>query len=197
MHSWSCRYWNCSFRRRVEMPDNLPARIGVLTISDRASVGVYKDISGEAINVFLKRALQSNWVAVARIVPDGVDGVAQALIDMVEREGCDLILTTGGTGPAPRDLTPEATRAVITRELEGFGELMRRISFEQVPTAILSRQTAGTRGKCLIVNLPGRPSAIDVCLNAVFPAIPYCLDLIGARRIEVNPDVCAAFRPAA
>jgi molybdopterin adenylyltransferase len=123
--------------------------------------------------------------------------VAQALIEMVEREDCDLILTTGGTGPAPRDLTPEAMRMVITRELEGFGELMRRISLEEVPTAILSRQTAGTRGKCLIVNLPGRPSAIDVCLNAVFPAIPYCLDLIGARRIEVNPDVCAAFRPAA
>ena len=132
-----------------------------------------------------------------RIVPDGTDSVAQALIEMVEREDCDLILTTGGTGPASRDLTPEATRMVITRELEGFGELMRRISLEQVPTAILSRQTAGTRGKCLIVNLPGRPSAIDVCLNAVFPAIPYCLDLIGARRIEVNPDVCAAFRPAA
>ena len=138
-----------------------------------------------------------NPVAGIRIVPDGTDSVAQALIEMVEREDCDLILTTGGTGPAPRDLTPEAMRMVITRELEGFGELMRRISLEEVPTAILSRQTAGTRGKCLIVNLPGRPSAIDVCLNAVFPAIPYCLDLIGARRIEVDPDVCAAFSPAA
>jgi molybdopterin adenylyltransferase len=163
------------------MPDDLLARIGVLTISDRASAGEYEDISGKAINDFLERALQSNWVAVVRIVPDGADSVAQALIDMVEREGCDLILTTGGTGPAPRDLTPEGTRMVI----------------EQVPTAILSRQTAGIRGKCLIVNLPGRPSAIDVCLNAVFPAIPYCLDLIGARPIEVNPDVCRAFRPAA
>jgi len=179
------------------MPDNLLARIGVLTISDRASRGKYEDISGKAINDFLARAMQSNWVAVVRIVPDGIESVAQALTEMVDREGCDLLLTTGGTGPAPRDLTPEATRMVITRELEGFGELMRRVSLEQVPTAILSRQTAGTRGKCLIVNLPGRPSAIDVCLNAVFPAIPYCLDLIGARRIEVNQDVCAAFRPAA
>src|SRR6266540_457409 len=169
--------------------------LGLMNVVERA--GEYEDIGGKAINAFLEHALQSNWVAVVRIVPDGVDSVAQALIEMVEREGCDLILTTGGTGPAPRDLTPEATRAVITRELEGFGELMRRISLEQVPTAILSRQTAGTRGKCLIVNLPGRPSAIDVCLNAVFPAIPYRLDLIGARRIEVNPDVCAAFRPAA
>jgi molybdopterin adenylyltransferase len=178
------------------MADDL-ARIGVLTISDRASRGEYQDVSGQAIGDFLKRAVRSNWIAVTRIVPDGTECVANALIDMADREECDLILTTGGTGPAPRDLTPEATRQVITRELVGFGELMRRISLEQVPTAILSRQTAGTRGSCLIVNLPGRPSAIDVCLNAVFPAIPYCLDLIGARRIEVNPDVCTAFRPAA
>lgn len=179
------------------MPDDLQARIGVLTISDRASRGEYEDISGKAINDFLGRVVRSNWTAVVRLVPDGTESVAQALTGMADDEGCDLILTTGGTGPAPRDLTPEATRMVIARELEGFGELMRRISLEQVPTAILSRQTAGIRGKCLIVNLPGRPSAIDVCLNAVFPAIPYCLDLIGARRIEVNSDVCAAFRPAA
>jgi molybdopterin adenylyltransferase len=179
------------------MQDDQLARVGVLTISDRASAGEYEDASGKAINDFLHRTLRSNWVAVVRIVPDGADIVAQALLDMVERENCDLILTSGGTGPAPRDLTPEATRMVTTRELEGFGESMRRISLEQVPTAILSRQTAGIRGKCLIVNLPGRPAAIDVCLNAVFPAIPYCLDLIGARPIEVNPDVCRSFRPAA
>lgn len=179
------------------MEDHKLVRIGVLTISDRASRGEYGDISGRAINDFLSRAVQSNWVAIVKIVPDGVDSVAAALIEMADREDCDLVLTTGGTGPSPRDLTPEGTRMVLTRELEGFGELMRRVSLEQVPTAILSRQTAGTRGHCLIVNLPGRPAAIDVCLNAVFPAIPYCLDLIGARRIEVNPDVCHAFRPGA
>ena len=173
------------------------ARLGILVISDRASRGEYEDKSGEAIHSFLKRTLLSDWTAVVRIVPDGVESVAQTLVEMADSEDCDLVLTTGGTGPSPRDLTPEGMRMVITRELPGFGELMRRVSLEQVPTAILSRQTAGTRGHCLIVNLPERPSAIDLCLNAVFPAIPYCLDLIGARRIEVNPDVCLAFRPGA
>jgi len=173
------------------------ARVGILVISDRASRGEYDDKSGKAINDFLNKTVQSNWIAVMKIVPDGVESVANALVEMSDREDCDLVLTTGGTGPSPRDLTPEGTRKVITRELEGFGELMRRVSLEQVPTAILSRQTAGTRGHCLIVNLPGRPAAIDVCLNAVFPAIPHCLDLIGARPIEVNPDVCNAFRPDA
>lgn len=171
------------------------ARIGILVISDRASRGEYRDLSGEAINGFLTRAIRSNWIAITKIVPDGVESVANALIEMSDSETCDLVLTTGGTGPAPRDLTPEATRSVIARELLGFGELMRRVSLAAVPTAILSRQTAGTRGRCLIVNLPGRPSSIEVCLNAVFPAIPYCLELIGARPIEVNPDVCHAFRP--
>ena len=173
------------------------ARIGILVISDRASRSEYSDQSGKAINDFLSKAVQSNWIAVMKIVPDGVESVADALVEMSDGEDCDLVLTTGGTGPSPRDLTPEGTRKVIARELEGFGELMRRASLEQVPTAILSRQIAGTRGHCLIVNLPGRPAAIDVCLNAVFPAIPYCLDLIGARPIEVNPDVCHAFRPGA
>ena len=172
-------------------------RVGILVISDRASRGEYSDESGKAINSFLNKTVRSNWIAVMKVVPDGIDSVAEALVEMSDREDCDLVLTTGGTGPAPRDLTPEGTRMVITRELEGFGELMRRVTLEQVPTAILSRQIAGTRGHCLIVNLPGRPSAIEVCLNAVFPAIPYCLDLIGARPIEVNPDVCHAFRPDA
>ena len=173
------------------------ARVGILVISDRASRGEYEDVGGKAINDFLNKTVRSNWIAIFKIVPDGVDSVAKALIEMADREDCDLVLTTGGTGPALRDLTPEATRMVITRELAGFGELMRRVSLAQVPTAILSRQLAGTRGHCLIVNLPGRPSAIDVCLNAVFPAVPYCLHLIGARPIEVNPDVCPAFQPDA
>lgn len=170
-------------------------RIGILTISDRASRGEYRDESGKAIHAFLDKVVSSPWTAIVRIVPDGVESVAAALTEMADRDGCGLVLTTGGTGPAPRDLTPEATRAVITRELAGFGELMRQKSLEQVPTAILSRQTAGTRGKCLIVNLPGRPSSIELCLNAVFPAIPYCLDLIGAGRIEARADVCRVFRP--
>ena len=173
------------------------ARIGILVISDRASRGEYNDESGKAINNFLNKTVQSNWIAVMKIVPDGIDSVAKALVEMSDTEDCDLVLTTGETGPSSRDLTPDGTRMVITRELEGFGELMRRVSLEQVPTAILSRQIAGTRGHCLIVNLPRRPAAIDVCLNAIFPAIPYCLDLIGARPIDVNPDVCQAFRPDA
>lgn len=173
------------------------ARIGILVVSDRASRGEYEDQGAEAVRGFLNKVIQSNWIAIIKIVSDGIESVAEALIELADKEGCDLVLTTGGTGPAPRDLTPEGTRLVITRELQGFGELMRKVSLDQVPTAILSRQTAGTRGECLIVNLPGRPSSIDVCLKAVFPAIPYCLDLIGARRIEVNPDVCNAFRPAA
>ena len=184
-------------RERVAADSGGLARVGILVVSDRASRGEYDDKSGTAINEFLSRTIQSNWIAIVKIVPDGVETVAKALVEMSDCEGCDLILTTGGTGPSPRDLTPEGTRAIITRELEGFGELMRRVSLEHVPTAILSRQTAGTRGHCLIVNLPGRPSSIGVCLNAVFPAIPYCLDLIGARPIEVNPDVCHAFRPGA
>ena len=180
--------------KQLKRPKDL-ARIGILVISDRASKGEYSDESGKAINAFLSRAIESNWIAVFKIVPDGAASVAHALVEMSDAEDCDLVLTTGGTGPAPRDETPEGTRQVITRELEGFGEIMRRVSFESVPTAILSRQIAGTRGHCLIVNLPERPSAIDVCLNSVFPAIPYCLDLIGARSIEVNQNVCKAFRP--
>jgi molybdopterin adenylyltransferase len=186
-----------SGEREGIVPSRGLARVGILVVSDRASRGDYEDRSGPAIATFLNAAVASNWIAIVKVVPDGENSVAAALIEMADDEDCDLILTTGGTGPAPRDLTPEGTRRVIGRELDGFGELMRRVSLEQVPTAILSRQIAGTRGRCLIVNLPGRPSAIDVCLTAVFPAIPYCLDLIGARPLEVNPDVCVAFRPGA
>ena len=170
-------------------------RIGIVTVSDRASRGAYADESGPAIAAWLKAAVASPFETVDRVVPDGVDVVRDTLVDLCDREACDLVLTTGGTGPSPRDLTPEAMAAVIEKELPGFGELMRRISLERVPTAILSRQTAGTRGRTLIVNLPGKPGSIRVCLDAVFPAVPYCLDLIGAGRIETDPAVCKAFRP--
>lgn len=173
------------------------ARIGILTISDRASRGEYADESGPAIRAYLDEVLTSPWQAIPVVVPDGIEPVAAALIDLADRQGCDLVLTTGGTGPAPRDLTPEAVRQVITRELPGFGEVMRRISFKTVPTAILSRQLAGTRGNTLIVTLPGKPGSIKTCLDAIFPAVPYCLDLIGAARIETDPARCLAFRPKA
>jgi molybdopterin adenylyltransferase len=172
------------------------ARIGILTISDRASTGVYADASGPAIEATMSEILTSPWEKVVRIVPDGIESVRDAIISLVDDEGCDLVLTTGGTGPAPRDLTPEATEAACEKMMPGFGELMRRKSLEQVPTAILSRQTAGIRGKALIINLPGKPSSIRVTLLAVFPAVPYCLDLIGAVRLETDPAVVPAFRPS-
>jgi molybdopterin adenylyltransferase len=171
-------------------------RIGIVTISDRASRGEYADASGPAIADWLKAAITTPWQPLVRVIPDGIDSVRDMLIDLCDHQAADLVLTTGGTGPSPRDLTPEAMKAVMEKELPGFGELMRKISLEKVPTAILSRQTAGTRGKTLIVNLPGKPSSIKVCLDAVFPAIPYCLDLTGAGRIETDPAVVAAFRPA-
>lgn len=172
-----------------------PVRIGIVTISDRASAGTYEDLSGPAIEAWLRHAITSPWVADYRVIPDGFESVRDTLITLADAEHMDLICTTGGTGPSPRDLTPEAMAAVIEKPLAGFGEQMRRISLNEVPTAILSRQEAGVRGKTLIVNLPGKPASIAVCLAAVFPAIPYCLDLIGAGRIETDPQVCAAFRP--
>jgi molybdopterin adenylyltransferase len=170
-------------------------RVGILTVSDRASRGVYEDLAGPAICRWLQRAIRTEWSPLPKIVPDGCDSVRLALIKLCDEDHVDLLLTTGGTGPAPRDETPEATRAVISKELSGFGEMMRRKSFETVPTAILSRQTAGIRGKTLIINLPGKPSSIDLCLQTVFPAVPYCLDLIGAGRIEADPSFIDAFRP--
>lgn len=179
------------------MNDQLMAVIGVLNASDRASAGIYNDENGPAIEQYLREVLTSPWRAVLRVVPDGIESVRDGLIDLADREKCGLIFTTGGTGPAPRDLTPEATMAACSKLLPGFGELMRSVSLRQVATAILSRQTAGIRGTTLIVNLPGRPSSIRVCLDAIFPAIPYCLDLIGRPGMETDPARCKAFRPKA
>jgi molybdopterin adenylyltransferase len=169
--------------------------IGVVTISDRASAGVYEDKGGPGIEAALSAILATPWRPVRRLVPDDRAEIAAALIALADIEQCSLILTTGGTGPSPRDVTPEATKDVCERILPGFGELMRARSLLEVPTAILSRQIAGTRGRSVIVNLPGKPSAIRTCLDAVFPAIPYCLDLIGGDRLETDPAVCRAFRP--
>jgi molybdopterin adenylyltransferase len=170
--------------------------IVALTISDRASRGEYEDEGGPAIETWLRRTIVSPFVVTRKIIPDGYEVIRDVLIDLCDQERMDMVLTTGGTGPAPRDLTPEATQAVLVKELPGFGELMRKVSLEGVPTAILSRQTAGIRGKTLIINLPGKPASISTCLNAVFPAVPYCLDLIGAGGIETDPTVLASFRPS-
>jgi len=169
--------------------------IGILTISDRASRGEYQDKGGPGIEAALQDLLATPWTPVRRIVADETGLISAALIEFADVLHCPLILTTGGTGPALRDVTPEATRAVITRELPGFGEAMRLASLKEVPTAILSRQLAGVRGSALIINLPGKPSAIRTCLDAVFAAVPYCIDLIGGPRIETRPEVCIAFRP--
>lgn len=163
--------------------------IAIVTISDRASRREYEDVSGPAIERWLRRAVSTPCDYIRRTVPDGVDSVSAVLVELSDQHRADLILTTGGTGPAPRDLTPEAMRQVMTKELPGFGELMRKVSLEQVATAILSRQTAGIRGRSLIINLPGKPASIEICLNAVFPAIPYCLELIGAGPLVAVPAV--------
>lgn len=170
------------------------AKIGIVTVSDRASAGVYEDMSGQAIRDTLRDYLVSDWQAEYRLVPDEQPQIEQTLKDLVS-EGCCLIVTTGGTGPAKRDVTPEATEAVCDRIMPGFGELMRQESLKYVPTAILSRQTAGLRGSCLIINLPGKPKAIRQCLDAVFPAVPYCIDLMEGPYLECNEDVIKPFRP--
>lgn len=174
----------------------MEARIGIVTISDRASRGEYEDKGGPAIHAWFSRVLTSPWEAVTRVIPDEQALIEKTLIDLCGLERCSLVVTTGGTGPALRDVTPEATEAVCEKMMPGFGELMRSASLKFVLTAILSRQTAGIRGNSLIVNLPGKPSAIDDCLNAVFPAIPYCIDLIEGAYLESDPQQCAAFRPA-
>jgi molybdopterin adenylyltransferase len=162
------------------------AKIGVVTVSDRASRGEYEDLGGPAIHATFEDYLTSEWEAVARVISDDQALIERTLVELIDVEGCDLVVTTGGTGPAPRDVTAEATEAVVEK---------RQVSLQYVPTAILSRQTAGIRGKALIVNLPGKPSAIRQCLDAVFPAIPYCLDLTGAARLEANEAVINVFRP--
>ena len=171
------------------------ARIGILTVSDRASRGEYEDLGGPAIRDYLSNVLVCPWTADYRVVSDDRHLIASELQQMADEVGCCLIVTTGGTGPAVRDVTPEATEDVCQKMMPGFGELMRKVSLEKVPTAILSRQTAGIRGRCLIVNLPGQPKAIAECLEAVMPAIPYCIDLIEGPRLETNPEVLKAFRP--
>ena len=179
------------------MTTNTPIRIGILTISDRASKGVYEDKGGPAIRDCLTEILSCPWEAVARLIPDERPLIEQTLIDLCDQEHCCLVVTTGGTGPARRDVTPEATEAVCDKLLDGFGELMRQVSLKVVPTAILSRQIAGVRGRSLIVNLPGKPSAIRDCLLAVFSAIPYCIDLIEGPYLTTNEAVVQAFRPKA
>lgn len=171
----------------------MKAKIGILTVSDRASAGVYEDLSGKAIKDTLSEYLTCEWESEYRLVPDEMNEIESALKELADK--CSLVVTTGGTGPALRDITPEATEAVCEKMMPGFGELMRSVSLKYVPTAILSRQTAGIRGKCLIVNLPGKPKSIKECLDAVFPAIPYCLDLIGGAYLTTNEEVIKAFRP--
>jgi molybdopterin adenylyltransferase len=177
------------------MSPNQTVRVGIVTISDRASRGEYQDLGGPAIRGCLTEILSCPWEAVPRVIPDERPLIEATLKELCDQEGCCLVVTTGGTGPARRDVTPEATEAVCDKLLDGFGELMRAVSLKFVPTAILSRQIAGVRGRSLIVNLPGKPSAIRDCLLAVFPAIPYCIDLIEGPYLTTNEAVVKAFRP--
>jgi molybdopterin adenylyltransferase len=181
--------------------------VGLVSISDRASAGVYEDKGIPSLKAWLDNVLLTPWQAVARVIPDEQDEIESTLRDLVDHEGCDLVLTTGGTGPALRDVTPEATLAVADKEMPGFGEQMRQISLHFVPTAILSRQVAVIRKQSLIINLPGQPKAIQETLEGlkdadgktvvpgIFAAVPYCLDLIGAPYIETKESIVKAFRP--
>lgn len=174
---------------------NEKAKIGIVTTSDRASKGVYEDLSGQAIIDTLNEYLTSAWEPVYKVIEDDQITIEETLIDLVDKQKCCLVVTTGGTGPAKRDVTPEATENVCDRMMPGFGELMRAESLKFVPTAILSRQTAGLRGSSLIVNLPGKPKSIKECLDAVFPAIPYCIDLMEGPYLDCNEAVIKPFRP--
>ncbi len=173
-----------------------PARLGILSISDRASRGEYEDRSGPAVRAYLDEVVTSAREFHPRLISDDQELIEATLIELADEIGCDLVVTSGGTGPAPRDVTPEATEAVAGRLLPGFGELMRRVSLDEVPTAILSRQHAAVRGSCLIINLPGSPRAIATCLDAVFAAVPDCVDLIGGAHLETDPARIRAYRPA-
>jgi molybdopterin adenylyltransferase len=187
------------------MTDADPVRIGLVSVSDRASGGVYQDQGIPALQAWLSAALCNPVEWVTRLIPDEQAGISAALIELVDEAGCHLVLTTGGTGPAPRDVTPEATLAVAHKQMPGFGEQMRAISLHFVPTAILSRQVAVIRGRCLIINLPGQPKSIAETLQGlpqaqppvpgIFAAVPYCIDLIGGPYLETRPDICQAFRP--
>lgn len=170
-------------------------RIGIINISDRASKGIYEDLPGKAIVAVLESYITSPWEKEYSVIPDEQPVIEKTLIEMADVKRCCLIVTSGGTGPAARDVTPEATISVCDKILPGFGELMRSVSLKYVPTAILSRQTAGTRNGTLIVNLPGKPAAIKQCLDAVFPAIPYCIDLLEGPFIETNDETIKVFRP--
>ena len=170
-------------------------RIGIINVSDRASQGVYEDLPGKAIVATLNEYLKSPWVNEYAVIPDEQDVIEQTMMEMADQKGCCLVITSGGTGPAGRDVTPEATEAVCTKMMPGFGELMRTESLKYVPTAILSRQTAGIRNNTLIINLPGKPKAIRQCMDAVFPAVPYCIELLNGPLIECNEQVMKAFRP--
>jgi molybdopterin adenylyltransferase len=170
-------------------------RIGIINVSDRASKGIYEDLPGKAIVQTLNEYLLSPWEKEYAIIPDEQVLIENTMKEMADQKNCCLIITCGGTGPAKRDVTPEATEAVCDKMMPGFGELMRMESLKYVPTAILSRQTAGIRNKTLIVNLPGKPKAIRQCLDVVFPAIPYCIELVAGLVMECNPEVIKTFRP--
>ena len=169
--------------------------IGLVSISDRASSGAYEDKGVPGLVEWFTTALKSPWRMETRLIPDEQPVIERTLVELVDTVGCNLVLTTGGTGPAPRDVTPEATLAVAHKVLPGFGEQMRQVSLKYVPTAILSRQAGVIRGRALILNLPGRPKAIKETLDGVFPAVPYCIDLIGGPYIETHDDVCKVYRP--
>ena len=170
-------------------------RIGIITSSDRASRGVYQDLSGPAIKDYFNERIKNPVEWVYRVIPDELELLKQTIAEMSDEESCSLICTTGGTGPAKRDVTPEATEAMCEKMLPGFGEQMRKISLQYIPTAILSRQSAGIRRNSLIINLPGKPKAIAECLDAVIDSVPYCIDLIEGPRMEFKPKFGVAFRP--